>query len=75
MKDNSSKDDVQLVEKLNETVQKIKLEISKVIIGQDTIIDQLIISLLSKGHCLLIGVPGLAKTLLIKTLAEVMDKL
>ena len=73
MKDNSSKDDVLLVEKLNETVQKIKQEISKVIIGQDTIIDQLIISLLSKGHCLLIGVPGLAKTLLIKTLAEVMD--
>jgi MoxR-like ATPase len=73
LKDNSSKDDVQLVEKLNDTVQKIKQEISKVIIGQDTIIDQLIISLLSKGHCLLIGVPGLAKTLLIKTLAEVMD--
>jgi MoxR-like ATPases len=73
LKDNSSRDDVQLVEKLNETVQKIKQEIGKVIIGQDTIIDQLIISLLSKGHCLLIGVPGLAKTLLIKTLAEVMD--
>jgi MoxR-like ATPase len=66
-------DDIQLVEKLNETVQKIKQEISKVIIGQDTIIDQLIISILSKGHCLLIGVPGLAKTLLIKTLAEVLD--
>lgn len=73
MKDNATKDDVQLVEKLNETVQKIKQEIGKVIIGQDNIIDQLIISLLSKGHCLLIGVPGLAKTLLIKTLAEVMD--
>ena len=73
MKDNSSMDDIQLVEKLNETVQKIKQEISKVIIGQDTIIDQLIISILSKGHCLLIGVPGLAKTLLIKTLAEVLD--
>ena len=73
MKDNTSHDDVQLVEKLNDTVQKIKQEIGKVIIGQDTIIDQLIISLLSKGHCLLIGVPGLAKTLLIKTLAEVMD--
>jgi MoxR-like ATPase len=57
-------DDIQLVEKLNETVQKIKQEISKVIIGQDTIIDQLIISILSKGHCLLIGVPGLAKTIL-----------
>ena len=66
-------DDVQLVEKLNETVKKIKSEIAKVIIGQDEIIDQLLISLLSRGHCLLVGVPGLAKTLLIKTLAEVMD--
>jgi MoxR-like ATPase len=73
LKDNTSHDDVQLVEKLNDTVQKIKQEIGKVIIGQDIIIDQLVISLLSKGHCLLIGVPGLAKTLLIKTLAEVMD--
>lgn len=73
MKDNIPTDDIRLVEKLNETVRNIKQEIGKVIIGQDIIIDQLIISLLSKGHCLLIGVPGLAKTLLIKTLAEVMD--
>jgi MoxR-like ATPase len=73
LKDISSHDDIQLIEKLNETVRNIKKEIGKVIIGQDTIIDQLLISLLSKGHCLLIGVPGLAKTLLIKTLAEVMD--
>lgn len=73
MKDNIPTDDIRLVEKLNETVRNIKQEIGKVIIGQDIIIDQLIVSLLSKGHCLLIGVPGLAKTLLIKTLAEVMD--
>ncbi len=65
--------DVQLVEKLNERVLKTKQEIAKIIIGQEEIIDQLIISLLSRGHCLLVGVPGLAKTLLIKTLAEVMD--
>ena len=65
--------DVQLVEKLNEKVKEIKSEISKVIVGQHEIIDQLLISLLAKGHCLLVGVPGLAKTLLIKTLAEVMD--
>lgn len=73
MNDYTPSDDIQLVEKLNDTIRKIKQEIGKVIIGQDYIIDQLIISLLSKGHCLLIGVPGLAKTLLIKTLAEVMD--
>jgi MoxR-like ATPase len=65
--------DVQLVEQLNKKVSAIKSEIAKVIVGQDEIINQLIISLLSRGHCLLVGVPGLAKTLLIKTLAEVMD--
>jgi len=65
--------DVQLVEKLNEAIKKIKFEIGKVIVGQNAIIDQLLISLLSRGHCLLVGVPGLAKTLLIKTLAEVLD--
>ena len=66
-------DDVQLAEQLSESVKKIKNEIAKVIVGQDEIIDQLLVSLLSKGHCLLVGVPGLAKTLLIKTLAEVID--
>jgi MoxR-like ATPase len=66
-------DDVQLAERLNETTQAIKKEIARIIIGQDKIIDQLLIALLSKGHCLLVGVPGLAKTLLIKTLSEVMD--
>lgn len=69
----SNNNDVQLVEQLNKKVTEIKSEIAKVIIGQDEIINQLIISLLSRGHCLLVGVPGLAKTLLIKTLAEVMD--
>lgn len=66
-------DDIQLAEKLSESVKKIKSEIAKVIVGQDEIIDQLLISLLARGHCLLVGVPGLAKTLLIKTLAEVID--
>ncbi len=70
---NSGINDVQLVEQLNKKIKDVKSEISKVIIGQEEIIDQLIISLLSRGHCLLVGVPGLAKTLLIKTLAEVMD--
>ncbi|MDR3625730.1 MAG: AAA family ATPase, partial [Ignavibacteriaceae bacterium] len=65
--------DVQMVEKLNDAVKSIKDEIGKVIIGQNDIIDQLLISLFSRGHCLLVGVPGLAKTLLIKTLAGVLD--
>lgn len=68
-----NKNDVELVQKLNKKIAEVKSEIAKVIVGQDEIIDQLIIALMSKGHCLLVGVPGLAKTLLIKTLAEVMD--
>jgi len=65
--------DVEAVASLQQHVQSIKKEIAKVIIGQDEIIEQLLISLLARGHCLLVGVPGLAKTLLIKTLAEVLD--
>ena len=69
----SESSDVQLVERLNNKITEVKSEIAKVIVGQDEIINQLLISLLSRGHCLLVGVPGLAKTLLIKTLAEVLD--
>jgi MoxR-like ATPase len=65
--------DVQLVDQLAEKIIKVKSEIAKVIVGQEEIIDQLLVSLFSRGHCLLVGVPGLAKTLLIKTVAEVMD--
>jgi len=65
--------DVDAVASLQQHVQSIKKEIAKVIVGQDEIIEQLLISLLARGHCLLVGVPGLAKTLLIKTLAEVLD--
>ena len=66
-------DDVQLVEKLSESVKSIKSEIHKVIVGQDKIIDNLLVSLFAGGHTLLVGVPGLAKTLLIKTIADVLD--
>jgi MoxR-like ATPase len=48
-------------------------EISKVIVGQDAVVEQLLVALFSRGHCLLVGVPGLAKTLLIKTLADVLE--
>jgi MoxR-like ATPase len=66
-------DDLQAVEQLNSSYNKIKSEIAKVIVGQDKVIEQLLIALLSAGHCLLVGVPGLAKTLLISTLASVLD--
>lgn len=67
------KNDVEAVESLHESLKNLKKEIHKIIIGQDEIIENLLIALLSKGHCLLIGVPGLAKTLLIKTLAQALD--
>lgn len=73
MSNSNSSNDVLLAEELNKKITAVKNEISKVIIGQNNIIDHLIIALLSRGHCLLVGVPGLAKTLLIKTLAEVLD--
>jgi MoxR-like ATPase len=66
-------DDIKTVEKLAESISEIKSEIKKVIVGQEQIINDLLISLIARGHCLLVGVPGLAKTLLIKTLAEVLD--
>jgi len=66
-------DDVEAARELTAAYQSIKKEIAKIIIGQDDIIEQLIVSFLARGHCLLIGVPGLAKTLLIKTLADVLD--
>src|ERR671922_1344061 len=53
--------------------ERILTEIRKVIVGQDTVVEQVLIALLTGGHCLITGVPGLAKTLLIKTLAEVLD--
>ncbi|NNG27631.1 MAG: MoxR family ATPase [Ignavibacteriaceae bacterium] len=71
--DQTLKQDVELVDQLAGKIKIVKTEIAKVIVGQEEIIDQLLISLLARGHCLLVGVPGLAKTLLIKTVAEVMD--
>ncbi|UCG62378.1 MAG: MoxR family ATPase [Candidatus Zixiibacteriota bacterium] len=65
--------DIAAVENLNRAYESIKNEIGKVIIGQESVIEQLLISLLSSGHCLLVGVPGLAKTLLISTLARVLN--
>jgi MoxR-like ATPase len=65
--------DVELVQQLRTSIKEVKKEVAKVIIGQEEIIDNLLTSLLAKGHCMLVGVPGLAKTLLIKTLSEVLD--
>ena len=55
---------------LNETRDRLLVEIHKGIIGQDEVIEQLLITLLARGHCLLTGIPGLGKTLLVKTLSK-----
>jgi MoxR-like ATPase len=66
-------DDVQAVERLHDACNQLRRELSKVIVGQETVIDELLVSLLARGHCLLVGVPGLAKTLMIRSLASVLD--
>ncbi len=63
---------VAAVEEVARQRQAILDEIKKVIVGQDAVIEELLIALFSRGHCLLVGVPGLAKTLLISTLADVL---
>lgn len=65
--------DVEKIQELTQIFKTIKKELAKVIVGQDEVIEQLLISLFARGHCLLIGVPGLAKTLLIKTLGDILD--
>lgn len=62
--------DVQAAERLKQAYDTIRAELSKVIVGQDAVIDQLIVALFARGHCLLTGVPGLAKTLMISSLAR-----
>ena len=65
--------EVEAVDALHQTFNKIKSEIGKVVIGQDDIIKSVLIAIFSNGHCLLVGVPGLAKTLLVQTVASVLD--
>jgi len=62
-----------VAERVSQGRQRILAEIRKVIVGQDEVIDQVLMALFTGGHCLITGVPGLAKTLLIKTLAQILD--
>src|SRR5215204_2871677 len=66
----ASSEDLASLEKLKSAFQSIRSELSKVIIGQDEVIEQLLIAIFAQGHCLLEGVPGLAKTLMVSTLAR-----
>ena len=65
--------DLASFEKLARAKESILSEVGKVVVGQNDVLDHLLIALLAQGHSLLVGVPGLAKTLIIKTLSEVLD--
>ncbi|MCH1507396.1 MoxR family ATPase [Verrucomicrobiales bacterium] len=69
----SYEQDRQAVEKLADASKKIRSELSKAVIGQEEVIDQLLIALFAGGHCLLTGAPGLAKTLLVRSIADVFN--
>ncbi|MBX3174721.1 MAG: MoxR family ATPase [Gemmatimonadaceae bacterium] len=66
-------DDGQLADRLHAASGQIASELRKVIVGQDAVVEQALIALFAGGNCLLVGVPGLAKTLLISTLAQALD--
>jgi len=73
MSETNFKSDVEAVDALANKYQDLRQEIGKVIVGQDEVVKAVIIALFSNGHSLLVGVPGLAKTLLVSTIASVLD--
>lgn len=62
--------DIEQLTELRTAIERVRREIAKVIIGQERIIEQVLIALFARGHCLLVGVPGLAKTLIVRTIAD-----
>ena len=66
-------DDLQAVAELNEAYRLITEQLGRVIVGQQKVIEELLVAMFARGHCLLVGVPGLAKTLLIRTLADALS--
>lgn len=69
----SDEQDVQAVERLHEVYGNLQRELAKIVVGQEQVIEQLLVALFAGGHCLLVGVPGLAKTLLVRTLADALS--
>src|SRR5436309_14080875 len=65
-----AQNDLEAIKRVQNAFTEIKRQLSKVIVGQDHVIEELLIALFSRGHCMLEGVPGLAKTLMISTLAK-----
>jgi MoxR-like ATPase len=68
--DRPQSSDIDIIEQFKERKESILRELRKIIVGQDEIVAQILVAILARGHCLIIGVPGLAKTLIIKTIAE-----
>lgn len=62
--------DLSAIERLNDGYRRIRKEMGKIIVGQERVLEELLIAIFARGHCLLVGVPGLAKTLMIRTLAD-----
>ena len=73
MSTDAATQDPEAITRLEEAVKRVRSEISKVIIGQDKVVNEVMIAILTRSHALLVGVPGLAKTLLISSLAEALD--
>jgi len=71
--DTPSNSDVVVIDELRSTYDRMRAEMAKVIIGQDEVVERLLICILSRGHALLMGVPGLAKTLMVNSLSKVMS--
>jgi MoxR-like ATPase len=69
----ASASDVEAIARLGAARKKLKEEIAKAVVGQEHIVDQLLTALFARGHCLMIGVPGLAKTLMVRTIASAID--
>src|SRR3712207_4478227 len=69
----SVQSDVQAARYLGEACHQLKHELAKVIVGQERVLDEILMAVFARGHCLMQGVPGLAKTLLVSTLAQAMD--
>ena len=71
--DTGQSEDAQLLNELSQKIAKVREGLSKTVVGQNEVIEQLLIALLAGGHCILVGVPGLAKTLMISSLAKMVD--
>jgi MoxR-like ATPase len=69
----ASEDDLELIRQLGKSRDTLKAEVARVIIGQEHVVDDLLTAVFSRGHCLMIGVPGLAKTLMVRTIASAID--